>query len=43
MTRGFQLEGKVCDVVGIEDETNGIDLLGLATEVFLDETKDRKL
>ena len=42
MTRCFWIEGKVCDVEGTEDETNGIDLLGLETKVLWDETKDRK-
>jgi hypothetical protein len=34
VTRGFWLEGKVCDVTSTEERANGTDLLGLATEVF---------
>ena len=41
MTRGFWLEGEVCDVAGTEDETNGTNLLVLETEVFWDETEDK--
>ena len=43
MTRYFWPEGKVCNVAGTEDETNGTDLLGLAIEVFWDENEERKL
>ena len=42
MTKGFWLEVKTCDFADAEDETKGTDLLGLATEVFQDDTEERK-